>query len=105
METKARQIQGSEDGREGTGCLEEGVAQGTGVFLRVGRLCGLLPIGRFSQAAARWWCCSGSIPGGPEAGLDNAWHSLLSLHSPKNLRLDQRQSKIFYLLYIHEIKV
>lgn len=30
--------------------------------------------GWFSQTAARWWCCSGSIPVGPEVGPDKAWH-------------------------------
>ena len=44
--------------------------------------------GSLSQIAARWWCCSGTIPVGPRASLDNAGHFPPPPNSLKNLGLD-----------------
>ena len=48
------------------------------------------PTGWLSQTAARWWCCSGSIPVGPRASLDKAWYFPPPPlpYSLKNLGLD-----------------
>lgn len=64
------------------------------------------PRGWLSQTAARWWCCSGSIPVGPKGSLDKAWHFPPPTlpDSLKNLGLDNKK-KLFYLFNIREFKV
>lgn len=62
--------------------------------------------GGLSQAAARWWCCSGSLPVGPKVGLDTAWHCPPPpLPPPRIWGWMGDKSKMLHLFNIRESEV
>lgn len=91
MEAEAQWMEGSEGAAQRQdGCLEEGAAPEPGVSSRGAALC-TPPAGGSRRPPLGGGAVLEAFQG-PEQG-DNAWHSLLALHSPKNLGLDQRQKQ------------